>query len=349
MRGQYSGIQSNSRRVAFSAIRYWCKSNCRYPKKGLIMKFTFVGNFDVGYSSESHHAKTLEMLGHTVVRLREAHATGEEILISSLDSDALIFIHTHGWQTPGKPLEEVFRLLKNVGKPVITYHLDLWLGLKRQNDLDSDPFYKSISHFFTVDKLMSDWFNDHTEVKGHYLPAGVFKPECILLEPIPVDYDIIFVGSKGYHPEWPYRPQLIQWLKETYGDRFLHVGGDGDTGTVRGLELNQIYANAKVSIGDTLCIGFNYPYYWSDRVYETLGRGGFLIHPEIEGMSDTLVGGEHLLYYQYGNFQQLKDGIDFGLNNSDIREDIRVKGHNHIKSHHTYTNRWQSIISEVFK
>ena len=70
-------------------------------------------------------------------------------------------------------MEEVLKRLKFRGIPTITYHLDLWFGLKRQKDLETDEFYKNIGHFFATDKLMCDWFNENTNVKGHFLPAGV--------------------------------------------------------------------------------------------------------------------------------------------------------------------------------
>lgn len=311
------------------------------------MRITFVGNFGVDYSSENHHAKSLEALGHEVTRLQEGKITGEEILRQALDSDLLVFVHTHGWVTPGLPLSDVLRLLK--GKvTTVTYHLDLWFGLDRQKDLDNDDFYKLIDHFFCTDKLMADWFNKNTKVKGHYLPAGVFHEECIMLEPQKVNYDVIFVGSKNYHKEWPYRPKLIDWLKETYGNRFLHVGGDGDTGVIRGLELNQIYANAKVAVGDTLCIGFNYPWYFSDRLMaETIGRGGFLIAPEIKGYTNYFKNDEEVILYKYGNFKELKDKIDYYLNNDDARERIRKLGFERAKKEHTYLKRWQTILETI--
>lgn len=312
------------------------------------MKFIFVGNFQVDYSSENHHAQSLEALGHEVVKLQEGEASGDQILSLALEADGLIFVHTHSWITPGKPMAEVFATLKSKNIPSITYHLDLWLGIERQKDLEQDEFYKSIGWFFTVDRLMADYFNEHTPVKGRYLQAGVFHKECVMLESEPVDYDVIFVGSKGYHPEWQWRPQLINWLQETYGSRFLHVGGDGATGTVRGMALNQIYANAKVAIGDSLCLNYNYPYYWSDRVYETLGRGGFMLHPYILGMEKQFVDGAHLKYFMFGNFDLLKSMIDYYIEHAEERERIRLGGHKIVSEHYTYKQRWQQIISEVY-
>lgn len=312
------------------------------------MIITFVGNFYVSYTSETHHANTLESLGHTVHRLQEGKAIAEQIFVYAEKSDLLVFIHTHGWQTPGRTtLAQVFDWLKDKGIPTMTYHLDLWFGLDRQKDLESDSFYRTIGHFFTVDKKMADWFNENTSVKGHYLQAGVYEPECYIAEKVQQPpHEIAFVGSRGYHPEWQYRPQLIDWLKETYGQRFAHYGNDGN-GVIRGEALNRLYADTKVVVGDTLCLNFDYPYYWSDRVYETMGRGGFIIHPYIKGMEEHFEDGKHLAFYTYGDFDELKEKIDYYLEHDTERETIRMAGFEYIKKNHTYTNRWQTIIKEL--
>lgn len=314
-------------------------------------KIVFLGNFRVDYSSENHHAKSLESLGHEVVRLQETEAKSQEIFVHAKNSDLFIWVHTHGWRTFGTiPMQNVLYNLKKLGIPTMTYHLDLWFGLKRQADLNRDPIYKNIEHFFTVDKLMADWFNENTNVKGHFLPAGVFDQETY----IHPDYDgknfnhsVIFVGSKGYHPEYPYRPQLINFLREAYGKAFLHVGGDGDTGTIRGDELNKIYAKSKIAIGDTLNLNFNYPYYCSDRLFESTGRGGFTIYPRIEGITDWYKDGEEIVYYTHGDLQDLKTKIDYYLAHDKEREQIRLAGHERAKKDHTYVERWKTILKEL--
>lgn len=309
-------------------------------------KIAFLGNFRVDFSSETHHAESLRSLGHTVVQLQETRATSLQVLKAALDSDLFIWVHTHGWKTAGGPdMGKVLSMIKSKGIPTMTYHLDLWLGLKREKDLKTDSFYKDIGHFFTVDNKMAEWFNANTSVKGHYLPAGVYAPECNYV-PTVKKFDVVFVGSKGYHPEWPYRPKLIEWLGNNYPRGFRHYGGDG-LGVVRGDRLNSLYARAKVVVGDTLCPGFTYPSYWSDRVYETLGRGGFIIHPYIEGMEKEFTDKEHLVFYEYNNFKQLKELIDYYLENDEEREKIRLAGHNLVKNNYTYRHRWETILKEL--
>lgn len=308
------------------------------------MKIVFLGNFSVEYSSENHHAKTLEYLGHEVIKLQEGQNTGQDILRHCLGADLFIVVHTHGWQTPGLSLAEVLRNLK--GKiPTLTYHLDLWLGLERQKDLETDDFYKLIDHFFCTDKLMADWFNEHTEVKGHFLPAGVFHEETYLLD-MQKTNDIIFVGSRGYHPEWQWRPQLIDWLADTYKEKFKHFGNDG-LGVVRGNDLNKLYASSKIAVGDTLCLNFNYPYYLSDRVFETTGRGGFLLMPYIKGIEDCFEIGKEIVTFKFGDFKDLKSKIDYYLEHDEEREAIRLAGFERTKKDHTYKYRWIKILETI--
>lgn len=323
-----------------------CKS-WACSQRVVAVNIVFLGNFQVDYSSENHHKKSLESLGHTVVAMQETQAGSENILQAALDADMFVWVHTHGWQTPGSvSMEEVLKQLKQAGIPTVTYHLDLWLGLNRQKDLETDPVYKYIEYFFTVDKLMADWFNENTEVKGHFLPAGVLEEECYIDDGAGLINDVIFVGSRNYHPEWPYRPQLIDWLKQTYGSSFKHFGGDG-LGVVRGAALNQLYGSSKIVVGDTLCINFDYPEYISDRVFETTGRGGFIIHPYIKGIENHFELGKELITYEYGDFTDLYSKINYYIHHAEERDAIRLAGHKRTKRDHTYKKRWETILKEV--
>ena len=311
----------------------------------------FLGNFEVSYSSENHHAKSLESLGHTVCKLQERTIKDSFVLEQAMNSDLFIWVHTHNWATPGRlGMAHVLEELKKANIPTMTYHLDLWFGLERQKDLEEDDFYKTIGHFFATDKLMTDWFNENTNVKGHFLPAGVYDKECYIHEDYnkdEFDYDVIFVGSKRYHHEHKYRAELIDFLRRIYGKRFLHVGGDGDTGTVRGNDLNKIYAKSRIAVGDSLNIDFNYPYYTSDRLFESTGRGGFTIYPRIKGLEEYFIDGEEIVFYEHGNLEDLKSKIDKYLDDNSTRELIRLNGHERTKQEHTYIHRWATIIKEL--
>ncbi|WP_280246171.1 glycosyltransferase [Nocardia abscessus] len=312
------------------------------------MRFVLYGNGEVPWCTEVHHKRSLEALGHEVLLLQENRETTDRVLEESLQADALIWVHTHSFKNPGSmSMDRVLRLLKLAGKPTIAVHLDLYMGLRRWNDYE-DSAYMRVEHFFTVDKLMAEWFNKNTDTKGHFLPAGVLEDECYISDqPSPHANDVIFVGSRSYHPEWPWRPKLIDWLRDTYGQRFTHVGRDGQTGILRGDDLNRLYANSKVAVGDTLCLNFEYPFYASDRLFEAGGRGAFQAFPYITGLDEWFTDGEHLRFFKFGDLDGLKALIDYYLEHDDEREQIRRAGHEHVKAHHTYKHRWSEILEVV--
>lgn len=320
------------------------------------MKILFIGNFDgADYTTENHHKRTYEKLGHTVIPFQENKSSCAAVLeafadISDEENVALCWTHTHNFRFD-TPENIAFMLdnLKAFGVPTYGYHLDLWLGLEREKDLHSDPYW-GIQYFFTVDKLMADWLNKNTKTKGFYLPAGVLEDECYMAKP---DYkrfphEIIFTGAKGYHHEYNYRPQLIEWLQKTYGNMFAHYGGGGKP-VQRGDDLNVLYASAKIVVGDTLCKNFDYPFYFSDRAFEVPGRGGFMIFPIIRGIEMMYDPFKELILYKYNDFNDLEKKINWYLEHDNDREKVRLAGHNRAKSSHNYTVRLTQLLETLEK
>jgi hypothetical protein len=93
--------------------------------------------------------------------------------------------------------------------------------------------------------------------------------------------------------------------------------------------------------------------YTSDRVPETLGRGGLLIHPEVDGVTydkggiaglSSYVPGEHLLTWELGNWAMLQEMIEWALSHPDENEEIREAAVKHVADLHTYTKRMESIF-----
>ena len=278
------------------------------------MKIVYVGNFSQAHCTEVHIAATLEDLGHTVTRLQEDKL--QRFWATRIPNDTNLFLYTRTW---GRVTHQDLQTIKSKGIKTASYHLDLYVGLGRQENLEKDPFWQT-DYVFTPDgDPASQLYFEQRGINHYYVKPGVFKNECIMLEPNDnpeLQGDVIFVGG-GFeygHEEWPYRHELIQNLVDEFGDyrtdensQFKKFGHPQKT--VRNMELNQLYANAKVVVGDSLCIGFDHPYYWSDRVYETIGRGGFIIHPYIKGMEEEFIDGKNIVFYKFGDFKDLNKKI----------------------------------------
>jgi hypothetical protein len=57
----------------------------------------------------------------------------------------------------------------------------------------------------------------------------------------------------------------------------------------------------------------DYPYYLSDHIFETTGRAGFIIHPFLKGIEDLLAIDKEIAAYEFANFAELRNKIDYFL------------------------------------
>lgn len=310
-------------------------------------KIGFIGNFEVPYSTENDRAWSFEKLGHKVIKFQE-NKTSINDLMSAINGDdaidVLFYSHTHGWLIPDLYIFFQGMKMRHKRLPTVSVHLDRWAWLARQSDIGNEATWFTDYQFMADGSPEAVKLYEQHNLNWHWLKPGVVERDCYIAEPNRDKYphDIIFVGSKGYHPEYPSRPALIDFLQRTYGSSFGHYGGDGISGTIRGHELNVLYSSAKVVVGDS-CFG-DRPRYWSDRVTETIGRGGFLIHPANEGLE---IPG--MAIYQHGDLHGLKQSIDYWLENDQERTSNKFQAHEHVKKYETYTNRAEEMLNIIFK
>lgn len=307
----------------------------------------YIGNFTQRHCTEVHVADALEKLGCRVIPLQESTRPLDEIEAVAASTDLLLYTRT--WGLADRPAAiSMFRRLERSGTVTASFHLDLYVGLNREVTLDGDPFW-STQWVFTPDgDPASDEIFKARGIQHVWSPPAVHRPECV---PGRYDaafaHDVVFVGSYPYpHAEWSYRNRLVEWLQATYGAGFKRYGS-GST-TIRNEPLNDLYASASVVVGDSLCPGFTKPGYWSDRLTETLGRGGVLVWPRIDGVAEQgFIDGIHYLGYDFGDFDGLKARIDFLLANDVLARQMADRAQRFVAEHHTYRNRMATLLETV--
>lgn len=300
-----------------------------------------LGNFLAPWCTEMELAWTFQHLGYTVLRFQENAATTEEIIAGRTQGgmELLVYVHTHGWHTPGNlTMESCIEFLRKNGCKTCSFHLDRYWGLDRADGRESrvgyHPFFKT-DVVFTADGGNQEKFKERG-VNHVWLPPAVVERDCYK-----GNFDqafaceVAFVGQKSYHPEYPFRAWLIDWLKGVYGPRFRLF--PDSTPVVRGARLNDLYASVKVVVGDSCFAGSDY--YWSDRIPETIGRYGFLIHPRTEGLQIP-----NSPTFAPGDLPDLKEKIDYWLAHEQEREEWREIAAIHVKSNDTYTQRVQKML-----
>lgn len=296
------------------------------------MKVSILGEFTHDWSTKMSFKLAFEEEGHEVYALQDDFVGTEEILRIA-QGGLLFYIPTHANPIDGK----LWDLLEKFRGPKIAAHFDLYWGIKsREPSIGQRPFWK-FDHVFTPDGGNQDRFRQRG-VNHHYLPPpvstrfigrGKWRRRYA--------HDVCFVGARNHHQEWPYRPQLIGWLEKTYGERFAHYGEGQPRLPIWGNNLNDLYASCKVIVGDSV----RSDYYWSNRVPETLGREGLLIHPRIRGMAEHYPE-DTLLYYDYGDFDYLKHLIDANINHPDTSRPVKGR---QVAENHTY-HHWVREVME---
>lgn len=288
-----------------------------------------------------------------VDRIQEDSVPGWEFLrTAAIEFDAVLWTSTRDLArkiSDELQLEVLFRL-RHRGIPTIGFHLDRWWGLERWRTVLTAPFFRC-EYVFTADGAHQGEF-EAAGVNHHWSPPAIALRNVQWLEP-KSEYasDIAFVGSygPGYHAEWPHRRKLARWLSDTYGSRVKFWPAPGGE-AIRGDNLAHLYASTKVVVGDS-CLaptatGKPMSHYCSDRVFETIGRGGLLVHPHVEGVTDgsLLKHGRDLLTWEAGNWDELKRTIDEALDDRDSRRAIAEQGYERVAQHHTYANRLEDIF-----
>lgn len=304
------------------------------------------GNFSVPFSTESHVAASMEALGHTVVRLQESEVGWAETLDACSGADVFWWTSTWGYAHQWDQGEAFAAVeLLNATLPTVAMHLDLFFGLARADQPAAEPWFR-LRHVFTAD-------GDHDAewaalgINHHWMPPAVYGGECHVGTPRGRwRSDIAFVGSwkhYGHEEWWPHRRAMLEALQRRYGRRarFWPRGP-----AVRGDDLNDLYASTKVVVGDS-CLADRSVRYFSDRAFETVGRGGFLVMPRVEGLAELLVDGEHCRYFTPGDHDEMLGLVDHYLGHDEERERIRRAGQAHVRDHHTYAHRVAAILEQI--
>tara|TARA_R110000782_G_scaffold184388_2_gene274728 strand:+ start:94703 stop:95680 length:978 start_codon:yes stop_codon:yes gene_type:complete len=316
----------------------------------VINKIAFIGGFDRLYDEEGK-AKSFEALGYEVGRFKEVGFNEQSFKDLIAFKPDMVMSPKYGINP--EILVQLFQYCKEEGVITTAWHPDLYhygpniagenrmrmvanrIGLwgcdfvfSPDGGLDSKRFYDScnVNHHLIRQA-------PYHETVGHNTSADI--SHITTKEVVP----ILFVGSSYQIPD-EFRAYMITSLRNRYGNDFLWLGkGEHD---VREEELSTLIARTKVVIGDS----FYFPGYWSNRIYETIGRGGLCVHPYVPGIEDEFTPRKHCEFFPRWNFNELFRTIDYYLKpeNEEERQSIISLGMDHIRENHTLLNRCRDLM-----
>lgn len=120
-------------------------------------------------------------------------------------------------------------------------------------------------------------------------------------------------------------------------------------GMLIGGEMAKFYSRARISLN---FINDKLPQYElavSNRIFNTVGSGGFLLTPEIDGLEDLLIPNKHCITYSPMDYADLCDKIDFFLKNAQQREEIAANGKRHVLENFNIDKITAGFIDEIKK
>jgi hypothetical protein len=304
------------------------------------MKIVYIGDFNVFYSSERYVADALKQLGHEVVELQEnSRFSYEKELVAEIKNHKPDFVLFCKARTLCNPFHLIERL-KEEGLLTVAWLFDLYWELITDGVVFRsvyDPPFKCDMVFTTDGGHDKEW--KEIGVDHYLLRQGIHEPDAFYGDKTEGVPEVVFVGTRAYNQ----RAVFLEKLKNMFGSRFGLYGPDSELGAKRGKDLNDLFASTKVVVGDSQ----PRKNYWSNRIYETLGRGGFLIHPGVEGLESEFEAFKHYVPYHYGDIDQLVDVTEYFLKHDEEREKIRKAGHELVKKNYTYTKRCERLTAVV--
>ncbi len=240
--------------------------------------------------------------------------------------------------------EDTINLLKRTGATVVQ-----WTGDARQ---------PTPQWFFDVGRLIDLTLFGNTEdievmqkagLKADFLNISV---DHTIYTPISKNPKIVFMGNNynGIFPLTQYRLDMCRFLKKEYGSDFQVYGMSypNDLGAIN-IMYNQekeaeAYRNCKIAIN---CSHFDLGKYTSDRLFRILFSGAFCLTKEFPQMETYLAEGK--IFDSFANLSELKEKIDYYLQNDLERSTIAQNGYNYAINHEKWSDRMQEMLKLIEK
>lgn len=303
-----------------------------------------VGNHRWRYSAEQDWCDAFRAEGWTVVEVAEREATAAQLVQAANRTDLLL------WVSSSERHDRAVMERCRERTTTVAWHADLFWGLAgRHRDWKRSPMWAA-EFVFTADGGNDErWASIGVEDHRWMLP-GVREAWTRTPGRLRDGYrcDVAFVGNDGgsYHREWPYRGELVEALREMCarnGWSFRNPGG-AQRRVERGRAMCDVYASARVTVGDSLCLDRENARYWSDRVYEACGRGGVLVMPQIEALAAE---GCPVPMYGWGDWRDLQEKVGGLLEDTEAATGLRHESRAWAAGAHTYRHRVRAMLTEV--
>ena len=308
------------------------------------------GNQTAPHSTEAAYRDGYQAAGCTVIGIEQAEAfeRGPQFILDQCDAtraDLLVYSRTHNNTALGPEWTECWRTLEGRETKTASVHLDVFWGLPER-----EAWIANGDALFTTGLVLTaDGGSDEkwkaAGVNHRWLPPGA---DCRFIPPHAEPFaelagKIVFVGSSmGYHPLWQHRQDMVEFARKTWGERFIEIGNGTVWGPRRGEDLARVYASDCIVIGDC-CFADQRRRYVSDRLPETLARGGVLLMATNDGLDQYWYDGVDYVRWHAGDFDDLAMKVERAVDENWTKA-VWPQGQARVMNHDTYRHRAKEVL-----
>jgi len=302
------------------------------------MQIVYLASFKTEkHTIEKDIKKELERMKHKVVAIDDGDFDPDEVIAKANKADLFLF-RTGGvitdtvpefWQT----MSRLQYVLNGIKTKKVFWFFDKIIGLGHNWIYNIEPL---VDFGFLNDETFCKRHNTdklyplHMGVNIDDTYHGAINDKYA--------YDVAFDG-----PVYGNRTIFIEMMKKNFGNKFgvFNLGG--------GKEYADLCASAKIIVSP------RFPYdnwFWSEKIYKTLGHGGFMVFPRLEGLKEEGIE-DGIQFAGYDVYGEMIEVIRWWLdpNNEKAKEGmdlIKKQGRRYVIENCTYDKRLQYLLAVSF-
>lgn len=245
---------------------------------------------------------------------------------------------------PSIPVDELAAMrAKHPGMLVVN-----WNGDVHEAHLTTPEMLAFLRHFdlqLTVNASVLPVYAENN------IPAAYWQ---VSFEPVDYDnlpdvpaHDVVFLAN-GYSEDRRALGHILQSLPGInvglYGRGWTYGNGDTTYNFPAGAAL---YGHARIAIGDNAYA--NRHGFVSNRIFEVLASGAFLLHQTVPGLQELtgLVDGEHYVSWQDVDDLQTKIRYWLAARRDAKRQQIAAAGREYVREHHSFDRRVEELFTLI--
>jgi hypothetical protein len=296
-------------------------------------KIIYLGHKDRKYKEiEDGVIDSLKLMGYKVILFDDQEYKPEEVIEACKGAKMFLF-HKGGFLTKSETemyasIDKLIYTLSKIDCKKVLWFVDkVWM----EREIFIDRIINYVDYSFFTDET---FLRRHKIFNAYSLKQGCQIKRFKGKKNPAFECDVAFIGSI-----YGERQMFVKALGSLLGDKFRTYN------EIRDQDFADLCKSAKIIISP------NYPmddFYWSNRIYEVLGNGGFMFHPNFAGLKDEgIKEGEH--YIGYTNWLDVEDKLEYLLSKKadKLIKSITKQGQKEVVINHTYLQRCRKILEIV--